>query len=172
VSAYRPSITASHSFEDFYRTEYPRLAGSLRLVCGSEELAEEFAQEAFVRALNHWDRIADYDRPAGWLYRVAFNVMRRHWQKKKRGEGPLIKEPAALVDRETERVDLVRVLSLLPLAQRQAVVLRHILDYSTDEAAEMLEVQPGALRMTLHRAVETLRKDAGLRVLDEEVEGR
>lgn len=169
--AYCPPITASHTFEDFYRREYPRLAGSLRLVCGSEDLAEEFAQEAFARALNHWDRISEYDKPAGWLYRVAFNVMRRHWQKKKRGEGPLIAEPLAPVHNDSDRVDLVRVLSHLPLAQRQVIVLRHILDYSTDEAAALLDMQPGALRMTLHRAIETLRKDAGLQLqIDEEAD--
>lgn len=162
--AYRPRISDQPlTFEAFYRKEYPRLAGSLRLVCGSDELAEEFAQEAFTRALNHWDRLSAYDRPAGWVYRVGFNVMRQYWRKKKRGDGPLISEPSTH-DNDSDRVDLVRVLAKLPLAQREAVVLRHILDYSTDEAAELLEMRPGALRMTLHRAVEALRKDHGLQL--------
>jgi RNA polymerase sigma factor (sigma-70 family) len=165
--SYRPLISPELlTFEAFYRKEYPRLAGSLRLVCGSDELAEEFAQEAFTRALNHWDRLVTYDRPAGWVYRVGFNEMRRYWRKKKRGDGPLVIEPVVRDD-QTDRVDLVRVLSRLPLAQREAVVLRHVLDYSTDETAEMMGLQPGALRMTLHRAVQSLRHDHGLQVDDE-----
>jgi len=128
-------------------------------------LAEELSQEAFARALNHWDRVAVLDRPGGWLYRTGFNLLRTHWKKSKRRE-PTPPSPSATAAEAGvgvgERIDLVRVLSILPDQQRQVVVLRHVLDYSTDEAADILGLSPGALRMTLHRAVETLRKDTGL----------
>lgn len=144
-------------FEAFYRAQYPRLAGSLRAVCGDSELAQELAQETFARALLHWDRLHSYEKPAGWTYRTGFNLLRRHWKKARRDEGPLASDLAA-TDPATDRVDLVRALATLPYRQRQAVVLRHILDHSTDEVAAIMETTPGALRMTLHRAIESLRE--------------
>ncbi len=161
---------ALHDFESFYRREFPRLAGSLRLVCGDQSLAEELAQEAFARALNHWERLERYDRPAGWAYRTGFNLLRRHWQRSKLADIP-IDDASIQIAAPTQRdapIDLVQVLSILPLQQRQAVVLRHVLDYSSDEAAEILEVSTGALRMTLHRAIATLRTKANLELEDEE----
>lgn len=152
-------------FDGFYRREFPRLAGSLRIVCGDESVAEELAQEAFTRALNHWDRLGEWERPAGWVYRTGFNLLRTYWAKSKRSEDPLVREP--FVPPAESQIDLVRLLGQLPLKQRQAVVLRHILDHSTDEAAEILGVSPGALRMTLHRAIENLRELSGIEI-DEE----
>ncbi len=150
------AIDPVEGFADFYRAQYPRLAGSLRAVCGDGDLAADLAQEAFARALLHWDRLRDYDQPAGWAYRTAFNLLRRHWQKAGRDEEPLIREVPA-TESEGDRVDLSRALATLPYRQRQAVVLRHVLDYSTEDVAGIMEISPGALRMTLHRAMESLR---------------
>ena len=136
------------------------------MACGDPDLAEELAQEAFARALNHWDRVAPLERPAGWLYRTGFNLLRTHWKKSKRRE-PAPTQPPAL-DSGGDRIDLMNILLVLPEQQRHAVVLRHVLDYSTDEAAEVLGVSAGALRMTLHRAVDTLRKNTNLVLADED----
>lgn len=40
---------ADAAFDAFYRAEYPRLAGALRLACADPSVADELAQEAFVR---------------------------------------------------------------------------------------------------------------------------
>lgn len=160
------SIEPIDDFEAFYRAQYPRLAGSLRAVCGDAELAQELAQEAFARALLHWERLSSYEKPAGWTYRTAFNLLRRHWKRARRDEGPLVGDVADR-DQGNDRVDLTRALATLPYRQRQAVVLRHLLDHSTDEVAAIMETSPGALRMTLHRAMESLRERYDI-VLNEE----
>ena len=135
-------------------------------MCGDSDLAEELSQEAFTRALNHWARLKGYERPAGWLYRTAFNLLRSHWRATRRTELESIVEPREAFA-EGERIDLVRLLSGLPFAQREAVVLRHVLDYSTEEAAEIAGVSLGALRMTLHRAMENLRTRANIELAEE-----
>lgn len=155
------------AFDDFYRDEFPRLAGSLVIVCGDRGVAEELAQEAFTRALNHWDRVSLLDRPAGWLYRTGFNLLRAYWRRNARDERPLTTDPI-VVPQDGSRVDLVRLLGRLSHQQRQAVVLRHVLDYSTDEAAEVMQISAGALRMTLHRAVESLRTYADVDFKEED----
>ncbi len=161
------TIEPLDDFEAFYRAQYPKLAGSLRVVSGDVGLAEELAQEAFARALLHWERLRHYEKPAGWLYRTAFNLLRRHWSKARRDEGPLVHDISTSPGDDT-RIDVTRALAALPYRQRQAVVLRHILDYPTEEVAVMMEVAPGALRMTLHRAVATLREQYQIVLADEE----
>ena len=73
---------ADEAFDAFYRAEYGRLAGSLRLACGDRSTAEELAQETFVRAYLAWSRLDD--RPTGWLYTTAFNLLRRRWKLSRR----------------------------------------------------------------------------------------
>jgi DNA-directed RNA polymerase specialized sigma24 family protein len=154
------------AFEDFYRREFPRLAGSLHLACGSRDLAEELTQETFTRALNHWNRVAQMERPSGWIYRTGFNLLRRDWRL--RGRTYPLPTPTAPPGDATDRTDLVRALATLPYEQASAVVLRHVLDYSTEDAAATLEMQPGAFRMMLSRALKTLRLNTNLVLPEEE----
>jgi RNA polymerase sigma factor (sigma-70 family) len=168
---YGARIIRTDDFDTFYRREFPRLAGSLRIVCGDAALAEELSQEAFTRALNHWRRVSEYDRPAGWVYRTGFNLLRRHWRDQSRDDDPLVTEPV-VVDADSDRVDLVRLLGQLPYSQRQVVVMRHILDHSTDEVADVLDVSPGAVRMTLKRAMDTLRERSNFTIDEPEEDER
>jgi RNA polymerase sigma-70 factor (ECF subfamily) len=151
---------ADKAFDAFYRAEYGRLAGSLRLACGDRSTADELAQEAFVRVYLAWGRLEH--PPTGWLYTSAFNLLRRRWRLSRRRppDLPLAQEDSP--DAVPSRLVLAAALARLPSDQRTAVVVRYVLGYSSEEAAAMLHRTPGALRALLHRAVTTLRSDAGL----------
>ena len=151
---------ADEAFDAFYRAEYGRLAGSLRLACGDRSTAEELAQETFVRAYLAWSRLDD--RPTGWLYRTAFNLLRRRWKLSRRRPATLPLAQELGPDAVPSRLVLVAALGRLPLDQRTAVVARYVLGLSTEEAAVMLHRTPGALKALLHRAVTALRSDADL----------
>lgn len=145
-------------FDRFYRVEFPQLAGALRLVTGDRAVAEELSQEALYRAYLAWGRVRVMDRPKAWLLTVAMNLARRH----RRLREPVLARPVADSDPTAaggQRVDLIRALIGLPIDQRAAVVVRHVLGYSTDEAAEILGRSPEATRALLHRAVRTLREE-------------
>src|SRR5947208_5484322 len=93
-------------FEDFYAREYGRLAGAMRLVCNPRRDAEDVAQEAMVRACFHWKRVREMERPVGWLYATAFNLVRRERRR------PPVEMPAPI---ETgpgadDRLDLITAL--------------------------------------------------------------
>lgn len=150
-------------FDAFYRREYGRLAGALRLISGDRSTAEETAQEAFVRVYEAWDRVAVMERPGAYLYTVAFNMARKGW--KKRQLRPLPPPNLSRVDTPDavpDRMALTKALADLPEQQRKAVVARYVLGFSTDEAAQLLSTTPGALRAVLHRAVAALRLQPAL----------
>jgi RNA polymerase sigma-70 factor (ECF subfamily) len=146
-------------FDVFYRAEFGRLAGALRLVVNDPHLAEETAQEAFVRAYAAWARVRHLDRPAGGLYTTAFNLVRRHWRLRRRPPADLPQPVGQGPETSAARLALTQALLSLPLNQRKAVVARHVLGFSGEEAAALVGVSPGALRALLHRAVTTLRLD-------------
>jgi len=66
----RPKIA---TFEDVYRTEYPRLLRSLARRIGPDE-ARDFAQEAFAR-LHSSGKLSELDQPGAYLNRIARNML-------------------------------------------------------------------------------------------------
>ena len=136
----------------------------MRLVCNPRRDAEDVAQEAMVRACFHWKRVRGMERPEGWLYATAFNLVRR--DRRRPPVEPTL--PVQAHDTTDDRLDLVRALGELPLSQRKAVVLRYVLGYSTAEAADLLQTTPGALRAVLHRACTSLRLQPALREVEPE----
>src|SRR5205823_6204781 len=129
---------ADDDFDALYRAEFGRLAGALRLLCEDRVVAEELAQEAFVRAYAAWGRVAALDRPAGWLYTTGFNLVRRRWRDRRRGRVLSAPRPAGAPDQAVLRVDVAHALAALPLNQRKAVVSRHVLGWSTEETAALM----------------------------------
>lgn len=72
-----PSEHAAHTlpdFETFFRRHEREIFGYLWRMTGDEQAAYDLSQEAFVRAWQHFDRIAGYERPGAWLFRVATNL--------------------------------------------------------------------------------------------------
>ena len=149
-------LGGSEAFDAFYRAQWGRLAGTLRLMSGDSMTADEVAQEALTRAWMHWSRVSRLDRPDGWLYVTAFRLMRRRLKRETSRPDP----PTVARDGEldvTDRVALQRALSALPIRQRQAVVARLVLGFDGAAAAELLGVRPDNLRQLLSRALRDLR---------------
>jgi RNA polymerase sigma-70 factor (ECF subfamily) len=128
-------------------------------LCGDAALAEDIAQDTFIRV---WDRLADY-RPSGnfraWLVRIATNLTIDAMRKFKPvvdiedlplvapGQGP----EAAAVSRE--RAAAVRAaLMRLPLPSRSALVLREYEGLSYQEIADVLDVPLGTVKSRLNDA--------------------
>src|SRR6266446_3183198 len=75
-SAPEASISNGESFEVFFVEHQARLFGTLCLVVGDPEEAEELMQEAFTRVWERWDKVSSHADPDGYLYMTAFNVFR------------------------------------------------------------------------------------------------
>lgn len=143
--------TASGSFDGWYRAEHPRLLGLLTVVAGDAEIAREATAEAFVRALERWDRVAAMDSPAAWTYRVGVNLVRRRYrraalEKRLRPDATTPVPPPAV---ESELWEAVRA---LPVRQRTAVALRYVCDLPQEEIAVVMNVATGTVSATLTAA--------------------
>jgi RNA polymerase sigma-70 factor (ECF subfamily) len=146
-------------FEDFYRAARDDVARALVLTLGNRELGVEAADEAMTRAYRRWDRIASYDSPAGWVYRVGLNWARSVLRKRRREVGGVYGTVA--VDDPVGDVDVERALAALEVPFRAVVVLRLYLDWSVEATAEALGIRPGTVKSRMSRALARLEETLG-----------
>jgi RNA polymerase sigma-70 factor, ECF subfamily len=147
------AMASTEGFEAFYAGAVGRLLGQLLPVTGDLHEAEEVVQEAFARASVRWTRLRDYDVPEAWVRRVAMNLAADRARSLRRQTramlrlGPPPQVPAA----SAEAVALVAALRTLPVRQRQAIVLHHLVDLPIEEVARTLGTRPGAVKSLLAR---------------------
>jgi RNA polymerase sigma factor (sigma-70 family) len=144
-----------------HRDNYDGLVRLAAVVLGDVGLAEQVVQDAFVRIATRWRGLRGLDNPAAYLRSSVMNGCRsllRHQRVRDRHDarrtvapsldGP---EPAALAGDRQHRV--VAALRLLPLRQREALVLRFYLDLPEAEIAAAMAVSPGSVKTHLHRGL-------------------
>ena len=150
------------SFDDFFEQHYERLLRAMYLATGDRHEAEDLAQDAFVRVYERWDRVQGMDRPDGYLYRAALNLRRSRLRRLAMAARKLLAswpseapDPAGAAG---ERDVVRRALAPLPDGQREAIVLVEWLGMTDGEAAEVLGVSAGAVRVRISRARSRLRE--------------
>ena len=145
--------------ETVFRAHYARLVRALTLGCGDAELAADAVQEAFVRAYERWDRIGGYDDPAGWVRRVAVNLLHddhRRTVRKRRAVERLAARPGQ-IEPAAEPDGLARVLRALPRQQRIAVALFYLDGLAVADVADVMGLAEGSVKSHLHDARRRLR---------------
>src|SRR5688500_14968764 len=135
-------VTTRLSFEDFYRAERREVGRALAVTFNDDELAAEAVDEAMTRAYARWAKVAAFDNPGGWVYRVGLNwgisVLRRRKRHKLHEHRPLAAAPATA----TEPAIAAAVGALDP-EQRAVVVCRLLLGWSEQQTADALRIRPG-----------------------------
>ena len=126
-------------------------------VLGRRADAEDCAQEAMARALARWDRVHEY-APA-WVARVATNLALDRVRRLNRRLDPavdVVDDPVAI-----RRHDLVTALRALPKRQREAVVLRYLVDLSESQTALAMGCATGTVKSAAARGLDHLRRALG-----------
>ncbi|HDQ72875.1 MAG TPA: sigma-70 family RNA polymerase sigma factor [Chloroflexi bacterium] len=128
-------------------------------MCGDGHLAEDAAQEAFIRAWKHLPKYKPYAPFRNWLYRIATNVARDVLRRERETVDvetlPLATAKAgpeaSLV--HAQRGERVRAAVLeLPPASREALVLREYEGLSYQEIADTLDIPIGTVMSRLNYA--------------------
>ncbi len=154
-AAQRGSVSG---IEALFRLHWPRAYRAAFLVVHDEAAAEDIAQEAFLAAVRNLDRF-DRGRPFGpWLHRIVVNRA-IDWTRARqlRGEAELVDAEAA---EESAPLDasLLGALAALPPEHRAVIVLRHLLEYTPGEIAELLGLPRGTVNSRLRRGLDALKE--------------
>ena len=138
------------------------------LLLQDREAAEDIAQDALLRAVRAL-RTFDVERPfAPWLNRIAANCAHDALRARSRrpellGVGVQARSDAEAEDLADEiaqytfSAELQERLAELNPDMREAVVLRHLLDYAPEEIAEVVGVPAATVRTRIHRGLTALR---------------
>jgi len=136
-------------------------------MCGDEHLAEEAAQEAFLRA---WQRLSGYSPEytfRAWVYRIALNAAIDVLRREKRLIGLDEEAEERYVDdlpgperkmEERERVvEIRRAVLSLSAPNRSVLILREYGGMSYSEIASTLNIPLGTVMSRLNSARSQLR---------------
>jgi len=152
-----------HAFAELVRRHQSAVRGLLRQLTRTDvALADDLAQETFLRAYKHIRSFRGEARFSTWLYRIAYNCFREEARRRKEFVGideerqqqepdPRVRDPAL-------RHDLMYALSLLPLHERSAILLCCQNGLSHDEAARVLEIPIGTVKTNVLRGREKLKR--------------
>ena len=125
---------------------------------GSWAVAEELAQEAFVRLWRRWGGLRDHHAALGYLRTTVVNLSRSILRRRllelrhqlSLGEEGHDADPIA-------RLDVARALAGLPARKRACVVLRHMVDLSVEETAAVLGISIGSVKSQTHKGLRVAR---------------
>ena len=138
-----------------YHAEAIRLAWAL---CRDASLAEELAQEAFVRVYLRRRAVRDPSAAPAYLRRTIVNLAYDHGRRAGRERaGRPDPDAASTGDRESG-LDLLDALGALPGRRRACVVLRYYLDLTEVETAAALGISVGTVKSQTHKALAQLRQ--------------
>jgi len=131
-------------FEELYAAQFHGLTLQINAYVGNLVEAQDLVQEAFTRAIPRWGKISQYDDPAAWVRRVAWNLATSRWRRQRTA--------AAFLIRQRERhAPGPNPLATLTPTLRKAFVLHYIAQLSISEIAQQEDVAEGTVKSWLHR---------------------
>lgn len=166
------------AFEQLVHQESPRLFRVIVRIVRDEDEARSVMQETFLQAYLRLHSFRRESKLTTWLYAIGINLARASLRKTRRYD--LLEEadierlqpsfskgmyaqkyetwnPHKLAERSDRRRIVRQAIDQLPPDYRLVVILRDLEQLSTTEAARILEISEGALRVRLHRARQALR---------------
>lgn len=161
------------------RYERPLFSLLYRMV-RDRELAEDLAQETFVKALNAIESYRPEFKFSSWIFKIANNAAIDHLRRREldtlslegspHAETPEAVEATALQigDRQESPLDTVearelggqieRAIAQLRPEYRSCILLRHVEGRAYEEIAEILNLPLGTVKTYIHRARNELRQ--------------
>ncbi len=155
------------------RYERPIFSLVYRMV-RDRSLAEDLAQEAFIRAFNAIDSYNPRYKFSSWIFKIANNHTIDHLRKKRLDTVSIDGSPHASTSEEAVQTRVVvestaetpeefvenrelgslieQAIGELRPEYRNVVLLRHVEGYTYDEISDILDLPLGTVKTYLHRA--------------------
>jgi RNA polymerase sigma-70 factor (ECF subfamily) len=157
------AVDDRHAFATLVRRHQAAVRALLRrLACGDQALADDLAQETFLRAYHALPTWRGGGKLVSWLYAIAHRAFLSHARSPAARAHDDLDEPraevgpGAVVD---ARHDLERALRVLGPDERAALALTYAEDMTHEEAARVLDLPLGTLKTRVRDAKEKLRRE-------------
>ena len=159
-----------NAFEELVRRHQELVFSLAYKLTGNRELANDVAQEAFIRAWRAIQKFRGDSTFSTWIYRITVNTA---WTLRKKAkkhyslniedtQEPVVidekKDPEFLAINSDLSSVLKKALDQIPVEQRIIVELKNIEGRSHKEIADYLDISVTAAKVRLHRAHQKLRQ--------------
>jgi RNA polymerase sigma-70 factor (family 1) len=156
------------NFKNFYHEHFSGLRAYIWSKSGDLELAEDLAQEAFVRLWHHKDKV-EINKAKSFLYTVGGNLFLDHvrHEKVKSNYSSGIqfhqenKDPQYLMELDEFKIKLEQTISKMPEGAREVFLLNRIEKMTYMQIADSLGLSVKAIEKRMQKALEifaTLKK--------------
>lgn len=170
---------AEHRFSTVVETCRPQIFRFLLASLRDEDLAETLTQECFLKAYRNWLSFRDESSVMTWLMRIAINLQKDHWRNRQMQFWRQTRASAVDMDKASEwlpsgerspeeyvlareQVGKVwRVVDCLSERQRTVFLLRFVEDRELAEIAQIADLEVGAVKAHLSRALLKVRAVLG-----------
>lgn len=165
------------AYGELVRRNYTSVVNVVYRLCGDTGLAEDMAQEAFLRAWINLPSFHPRSSLRNWLYRIAVNaaldVLRRKTAEPVEDEKmEMVTDqapgPEAVMIQKEQAALLQQAMKSLPEAARSVLVLREYGELSYQEIASVLDIPIGTVMSRLNYARTRLREVLKAQILQTE----
>jgi RNA polymerase sigma-70 factor (ECF subfamily) len=154
------------AFTALVRLHQSALRAFLRRLVGDPTLADDLAQDAFLRAWKHIGSYRGEGRFLSWLFRIGYQCeVDRRRARGERIDVPLEDDGGAVEFAPERDVDAARLRTLLDRLQpleRSAMHLHFAEDLSFSEVAATLQIPLGTVKTLIRRARIKLQRACGI----------
>jgi RNA polymerase sigma-70 factor, ECF subfamily len=152
----------NNAFGELVRRHQGLIRGMMARMSRNRALAEDLAQDAFIRAFQKIGSFSGTGSFKSWLCKIAYNEFLMAARKRKATDKAMEKFKGEVDDTEMPRdmgnvVDLDRALATLKDDERTAVVLCYSCGMSHSEAAEATGMPLGTVKSHVNRGREKLK---------------
>lgn len=160
------ALSASNGFEEFFRTEYPRLVHIAYGIVRDTHLAEDVAQDVLIAAQRRFPEPLGSDHAQAWVRVATTHASLNAIRSDRRRQDRQARSPQSAASESPEEHAIAReegravrtALARLPQHAATVLVLRHSgLSYA--EIADAMEVRVGQIGTMLRRAEARFRKE-------------
>lgn len=147
--------------EELYGRFYKEILAYCTAMTKSGAAAEDLVQEAYMRAMAHWEDLEDLSggQRRAWLYKTARNLFIDQTRKQSR-ETPAEEEQLALAafQEDLSQAAVGQLIARLPESEKALFIMRYFEGYNARELGELFGLPPATVRSRLASAKRRLRE--------------
>jgi RNA polymerase sigma-70 factor (ECF subfamily) len=135
----------------------PRVYAVVRRIAADDDLAQDYAQEAWIRAIRALPTFRGDARFSTWLHRIAVNAALQSLRKadsRSKRETPVSEDVPVAPEHADSLLQkrLQRALDQLPEGMREVLILHDVEGYTHEEIGDVLGVTSGTSKSQLFKA--------------------
>jgi RNA polymerase sigma-70 factor (ECF subfamily) len=149
------------AFAEIYNLFFKKIYRFIFFRVGHKEVAEDLAEEVFLKAFSKISSVNEGNAFEGWVYQIARNLVIDYYRQKK--SIVALEEIENTLEYETNVIDVVnlheqqkiflKLLKELGAEQQVVIKLKFFEELENSEIADLLGKNEGAIRVIQHRAI-------------------